>query len=1203
MSLGPRWFQLVPKSSNGADTVVVNSLEELKVTRRPHGKSPGHGVVVFFDGQRRETRFVNPLHLASVKAHIAASSKKTFEKVPTIKAKTGLSTWNFLSEDDPNLYVFDEVCGPLGLLRGTRAGQVQRTLLPHRIYDFLRHHDEVDTALLEFYTVTFQYYPPAQGSREDEHDRFAERLFSCKEVLERAMETNDSSLLARASQETQKTLTARYGLSKTLEEDADGTKDEEAEQRGGSEDDVEASLKASEELGDGDGPDQKRTKVSSLLEDRHIRGLGSRHVALMNSYGNIITNAGNATIIGSRLPCVVISRSAARCMACWDHDIRSPEEGDLYNDDLVRMVSQGPCRDGGAWTLHLKFNEAVHIPKNLGSYAEAMKWLGLTLCTHWAKELLKRYPGGPSDADEIKDLRRVAASMSRAYLTKRKSSLQDVVLDRDLEERRHVKAFLSWARGGEGAALLCRRLVTAVQRHARTGDLVAAVRHPITQPVPHYEVMVSATKAGLDISMPPMTANLSELDYDGDKMKIAAPLSLLIRKVLEASMTVPRLMYNALGRRVVALSGVAPAVLNMAQRNGSVHFSPLGLSFSGVPYKRATDQKLHPELVDGGGCSCDANTRLQQDQVVWKGVLEPVYDPAYFFDALSATGLALPGVLSSHWSRRFFQEVPFTIHPVGSTADDPRRRQSKDTNISYDGFYPVPVDCNDVEAGRWISRAMAAHKDLFPYLDFRFSVEPHLERARPSALDGLTFQQMRSLLHVFTPKNFHEDTAAGGGRLFVPHVPGLVEKGVFCTYVRTRLSPWERMARVLLRLSWLKLPTLELGHNAIARAIAFCKKRPSHREVALGLLRAHREAKQATESAPERGILRLPNFPEALGDPEGLRDLALHAAVLRPPEAELLTRHCFDPCLPSKDLQSFLKPSSDPSVDVRLLQKLMRRCHMEHLYRLRLVEVSEDYEKSEKDSRFRTRDEDRWRYRVSVEAGRMTPEDWELLRQRAEEVGRFRAERWPALRETLEFGHNAVVRTIALHAESSRTSTPVGRDDLKSFLKPARYAPLDVAVVQTLMQRCRPKAGKDETEREPPLRLRITEVPDRDKTLTAEYPYRHPEEERWRYLVSVAPGRMSSEDWAALEAKASEIGRCRTEPWSALEWVAAEDGVDYQPSQLYTADWCRFVGALRTPPRQTMDIEQSLEILGGALEMFLSCCVRKRSSVCFMSLR
>jgi hypothetical protein len=662
--------------------------------------------------------FVNPLYLKEVKAlilnacHLCRNQAETpcgcgQTLSPSVGSLSCLVCWKFKGLFDSRLLAFKDAYRHVPQLSFVELQEAPDSLflLPQQLRHFLRAH-RLDDSTLEALTLNFQHYPRGNGKR-DFHDYYADALFLDLEALRQATQCGSAYRALRSSVRIQTSLARRLGLAKepddegALQTEADACEEEEEEEQ---------------DLGS--APPRLKAGPNCLLDA--LRGFCSERTVLRNSFGNIIINAGTSSIVGGRLPCVVVSSEAARLLPCWDHVVPG-------RDRLLAMLAAGPAGDGGAWTLHLSDNSAAGVPSDLGSLGAAGDWL---------ERLLRRG-----------------------------------------------------------------RRVTAVQRHARTGDLVAAARHPLVQPVPHYQLMVSSKKTGVALSMPPACASASNLDYDGDKMKVACERSEPRRELLEELLSAPKLRLNALGDRVLQLSGSAPLALNAAQRHGDATVSPSGLSrFEG------SDQ---------------LDQRKQNGAVVWRGVTEAVYDAKFFFDSLAAVGNARPSLLASCWSAPLFEEVRFYAQDLQG-----QWKKSRDTNISFDGFYPVPKEYSDHQKCEWIKATLTRHGDLFPELRRPFVVRLCRETLpRRSSLDGFTFAQLRSLAQAQTRRNLLGDTVV------VMHLPGLVERGCFLTRRRPCPCPWQRMARVLLRLGRLRPSTPELGHDAVVAGMLRYSWRPSADDV------------------------------------------------------------------------------------------------------------------------------------------------------------------------------------------------------------------------------------------------------------------------------------------------------------------------------------------------------------------------------------
>ena len=796
-------FTLKPSEAVNLDCATVSNLRDFRGARKRSKQRPAVDARIFFD-EGKTRRFVNPLWLPDVVKALRASSYGGKVKGAT-NALTCTTTWTFSGAEDPDLRRFDDFYEEKGLAKNVHLLHVDlarptRVLLPQHVYDFLKKGHDLDDELLDDYTVSFQHYPKLEGGRRDNHDFFAARLLQSLSDLAKAEAASDVNKTIKHSSQLQLTLATRLGLSHVLagvgkEDDADPANPQTIC-------DFENMLLEFEQDEEGSFQQLHQGPKPKTLIDG-MRKMCSEQSCLKNPFGNIIINAGKSTIIGARLPCITISYEAARCLGFWDHEVRSPS-GDLQNEELLGMVHKGPCRDGGAWTLHLCYNEAVHLPERHEDVAAARTWLHETLAKHMAQDLIQKFERA-TQKRATQQCQGDALKISKAFLGGR-SLLESLV---------GASPFAKWLHEEPAAHPQSRSLVTAVQRHSQTLDLMMAVRHPITQPVPHYLLMVDATKTGFALAMPPQFGNLSELDFDGDKMKAAADRAAGRRALLEQCLSVPKLRHSALGKKVVKLSGVAPLALNLAQQNGAAGLDPARLSLQ------------------------------RNSSVVWRGVLETVYSPVYFFDELCAVGQAVPGLLSQRWSQPYFEEVRFR-----ALKKDGAWLSSRKTAISHDGFYPVPVDWTAGNKCAWIAADLHRHKDLFSELQQPFRLELEPER-RTSALDGLTFAQMRSLVQVFTPKNF------AAKKITVPHFPGLVEEGCFCAFAVPPACPWQRMARVLLKLA--SISGCILGHDAVVTEMLRYAWRPKESEVAYCILGKDYELK-------ENGGLGLPDLPHSLQD-------------------------------------------------------------------------------------------------------------------------------------------------------------------------------------------------------------------------------------------------------------------------------------------------------------------------------------------------
>lgn len=879
-------FRLSASRYDGSCPVVATQQDFFNARHRSAPNKPGSAVRVSFGD---DCHFVNPLYLKEVKAlilnacHLCRNQAETpcgcgQTLSPSVGSLSCLVRWKFKGVFDSRLLAFKDAYRYVPQLSFVELQDAPDSLflLPQQVRHFLKAH-RLDDSTLEALTLNFQHYPRGHGKR-DFHDWYAEALFQDLEALRQASQCGSRYQVLRSSARIQTSLARRLGLAKEPDDEAALQKEADA-------------LEEEEEQHLDSAPPRPAAGPNCLLDE--LRGFCSERTVLKNSFGNIIINAGTSSIVGGRLPCVVVSSEAARLLPCWDHAVPG-------RDRLLAMLAAGPAGDGGAWTLHLSDNSAVGVPSDLGSLGAAGDWLG---------RLLRRG-----------------------------------------------------------------RRVTAVQRHARTGDLVAAARHPLVQPVPHYQLMVSSKKTGVALSMPPACASASNLDYDGDKMKVACERSEPRRRLLEELLSAPKLRLNALGDRVLQLSGSAPLALNAAQRHGDAAVSPSGLS-------RFED-------------SDELDQRKQNGAVVWRGVTEAVYDAKFFFDSLAAVGNARPSLLASCWSAPLFEEVRFDAQDLQG-----QWKCSRDTNISFDGFYPVPKEYSDHQKCEWIKATLARHEDLFPELRRPFVVRL-CKRPPPrrSCLDGFTFAQLRSLAQAQTRRNLLGDTVV------VMHLPGLVERGCFLTRRRPSPCPWQRMARVLLRLGRLRPSTPELGHDAIVAGMLRYSWRPSADDVRYQLqstkadrrawpdglppLRSTEELRDASRYAgglEEAGYLAAAQMLRRFGRAYAYADLPGELVARREDGSE---RELF--VLTEKARWERLREPSEPHgigwtrkgrpLDVTEAKALWERLDLSELCCIEADGLDPDDRE----------DTIGWTHRLRFVRRRMEQQDWDALRRLSCGVGRLR---------------------------------------------------------------------------------------------------------------------------------------------------------------------------------------------------------------------
>jgi hypothetical protein len=816
-------FHFRASDQNSWAAARCTSMEEFHEKRRGSSAASATSVRVVFDSER-SLHFVDPYHLKEVSALVKAA----FRVKPKADTQACTYTWSLKRQSD--LEAFDELHASLDETLLLKLDDKKRLLLPQGVRGFLRLHGCAERAL-DDYTVSYQHFPARRERSLDNHSYFGEKLFEAMEALDAALRATERQQgpteleqLVRASRKLQETLDRRIvGLCREKEQalptEALPT---EAPQRGAGEEGEEDAEPRELEDASWEQPHPRRLaeeeKMKKKSVDRMLRGLFSHQCTIKNSFGNILTNAGDATVLGGDLPSVTIGHEAAKSLGCWDFDLPFQAEGDLDNDDLLRMICRGPLRKGGAWTLHLWFNRAVALPAGgFQGLPQAREWLEKQLLKEGAAYFEECYLSGcgtkPPSVDELKLLLEKALRGRRL--------LRDV-----LEEEEAAEGICRWLL--EHPELLPgeAQWVTAVQRHARTGDLVTVVRHPITQPVPRFLLMVDETLSGWSVRYPPQFVDSIGADYDGDKVELAIQRSRRKRDVFRRRLAMPSLCFNALGKQVGKLTGTAPLVLQLMQSNGRSQPDVYGLEKGG-----------------------------RSDRVLWPGVLETTYAPSVFFEALEAMGTALPRLLRP-WATPLFEERSFEVRlPDGSVLT------SLELGVSHDGFYPVELEATSCQKEAWIRAELLTQLDALPRLagsrDFTVRLSEE-EGPRPSALDNLTFSQMLSLVFAFVPSNFERTD----GRVQVAHAPRFFEQGVARAYDGRCCSPWERMTRALLRLG--ARPEVLGGLQAFALELRRRSSTPSFDELAARLL----EKKDP--------VLRtLLCLPQSLLDRDRLRSLAI----------------------------------------------------------------------------------------------------------------------------------------------------------------------------------------------------------------------------------------------------------------------------------------------------------------------------------------
>ena len=633
------------------------------------------------------------------------------------------------------------------------------------------------------------------------------------------------------------------------------------------------------------------------------------------------------------------------------------------------MVMRGPCRLGGAWTLHLLFNEAVHVPEMREEDREKAKtWLHNRLAAHLGAQLQREFSKASGDGSKEQH-QHEAFRLCRAFLKEGG--------DFSVHLRQEESEFTRWLVAATGAHPTSRCVVTAVQRQARSGDLYVAVRHPITQSPPVMRLIVDKMRRGFALGVPPMFANLSELDYDGDKMKIASERAPRRRSIWEEHLSPAKLMHDPLGRKIVRLSGVAPLALNLAQSAGLACPNPFLL---------ATDPV---------------------DSVVWRGVLEPVVSLKVFLNGLAAIGCARPDMLAERWSQPCFKEVRFRVQK-----GDGAWQESTTMGISYDGYYPVPAMLSSNMQSGWIAAELMRRQSLMEGCNLTgpVRVEIHHGSGCSSALDDLTFAQMRSLTQAFTPKNFRKD---GSDRISVQHLPGLVHHGSFQTYANPQMSAWLRMSRVLLRLAARPRraqhapekrkgppPACIRGNDAILAELVCCRWRPSEKDVVACVLELDRVTKGgllATLYRETMGLGRLEDLSVALQDRKAIECLAQdHELFDRCSEkagfakaAQMLRRFCFEHSSPP-----YKKLRDKLPLNVSTAAELWRQLDLSELLQV----GTEESTASEAETEPR-------QLKIRFKEGRMDDAHWKDLAEKAQRTVRALHKPLPLLKRRASRGY------------------------------------------------------------------------------------------------------------------------------------------------------------------------------------------------------
>ena len=628
-------FQFTSSDPNAMNFRVVKNYGEFMIHRHGNSDFLASSVRIFLDGRH----FVHPIWISHVKQQIIEAYPA---KKPDLKGSSQcLFSWIF--KKPLELEDFDRRYSGLPPNMLLKVNSSRRILLPQGVRSFLAM-SGYEERLLDNWTCSFQHFPSKNSHVKDNCNFYAEEIFKkLQDLMEAESSSNEDSWkkLVTASCDLQRLLSTRLGVACKENERAVkshqgpsteymGSRESESSQLEAttvtvaSEDEAQVAHSSADESDELELVGSKRTfaeaakkKNKNLL--KQLKGLFSHQSTLKNCFGNIIVNAGSCTIIGGRLPSLSISYEAAKRLPCWDHDISLNSLGDLKNDELLGMIQSGPIRSGGAWTLHSWFNQAIAIPASgFNEKSDARRWLEKQLL----RSAMTYFERTSSDAISKPDWEEGQGTLQQ--LLKESLSLGTPLLELLNTSFSNQPRLLQWLR--EQPSLLPPvNWITAVHRHSRTGDLVGAVRHPITQPIPHFQLMVDATILGSAIRYPPQFCDLAGADFDGDKEKLQIQKSVRKREVCEQKLSVPKLIYNAMGKKVVKLTGVAPLALNLLQKNGA----------------------YAPDLYA-------VMRETPEERVLWPGVLETVYSPTILFEVCRSVGTAIPKLLS-FWAKPRFE--------------------------------------------------------------------------------------------------------------------------------------------------------------------------------------------------------------------------------------------------------------------------------------------------------------------------------------------------------------------------------------------------------------------------------------------------------------------------------------------------------------------------------------------------------------------
>lgn len=829
------------QASSCLNQIPVRDFASFELITRGDGNSKGQAVSIFYG----EHWFVHPYYLPSVKKLL----KEAFGCAkPKIEGDTLVSTWVFKREADAR--TFDEQFSFVNgqkLLKVAEEGKLKRLLLPHGVRDFLR---ALADPRKEKYFKCYEAFMPHQKRLKGD-DFFAKKLLEALETLENAEQSGREQDLLSSSACIQKLVIEReLGLKaeqkkekpsrEETEEQAEEQSEEENEEEdrsvaseGGEEDAQHSAEEGGETVleeaiqsSEGEEEDaaalsrpvsyhekRQRQKIKNHSVLSKAKELCSQRCLLKNSYGNIIVNQGEVCLIGADAPPVSVAAEVVKSLTVQDNDISASSTGDLYNAELLQMIAAGPSRRGGASSLHVWFNDQLSIPVkdvNASRRMSSSRSLQMTRRTAqeelgrartWLKASLLAAATSFFEEASVGKISTAAWEQERHVFVELLGHCLErrVTLESCLDELPVASEIRLWI---EGARTLLPPLcwVTSVRRQARSHDPVATIRHPITQPIPHLPLMVDPTRTGAAIRIAAQFCDLSGADFDGDTKDLAVQKSTRKRKLCNDHFSIARLSYNALGKKVVKLTGIAPLALRLFQQNGE-----------GCPQVYALAWQP------------------REDRVLWKGLLETTFSRALLCDCFRGMGTAIPSLLQP-LAASVFEERSFSVKLLDSGEVFSSLHEGVLGAVSHDGYLPVPCTDQAAHQASWIKEQLMQNLDMFPYLKGKsFSVMPHCN-PRPSALNGLTFSGLLSLVHAFTPSNFQRSD----GKLQVLHVPGLVHEGLFQTYRRGFSTAWHRMSAMLLKL-W-SSPRTVRGEQALKIEVQRFSWRPSSEELKCCLL-------------------------------------------------------------------------------------------------------------------------------------------------------------------------------------------------------------------------------------------------------------------------------------------------------------------------------------------------------------------------------